>query len=272
MMNQGWLKLFYRFKEWEWYHDKNTKVLFIHLLLCANFKDVKRSGVLIPRGSLMTTRAKLVEETNLSAREVRTSLERLNSTNEIAIKTTNKYTLITICKFEEYQGETNENDQQNDQQNDQRATSKRPANDQQTTSLYIEEGKKEINKERKYYVVVEEGGRKIEADEFLKSFFADHRRASIEQTCLSYHFGTIENFKALAGRVVADWATMEERPKKDLSTAYRHLVHHCNQKNINEQREAKEAARTTSRGANQANDKAPRNVNDQWAGIQMPTH
>jgi len=39
----------------------------------------------------------------MSEQEMRTSLEHLKSTNEITIKSTNKFSVITVCKWEEYQ-------------------------------------------------------------------------------------------------------------------------------------------------------------------------
>lgn len=39
----------------------------------------------------------------MSEQEMRTSMEHLKSTNEITIKSTNKFSVITVCKWEEYQ-------------------------------------------------------------------------------------------------------------------------------------------------------------------------
>lgn len=39
----------------------------------------------------------------MSEQEMRTSLEHLKSTNEITIKSTNRFSVITVCKWEEYQ-------------------------------------------------------------------------------------------------------------------------------------------------------------------------
>lgn len=132
-MNVGWIKLHRQILNWEWYSDTNTFRLFLHLLLTANFKDQKYQGKLIKKGSLLTGRDKLSYETGLSVREVRTCLERLKSTNEIAIKSNSKGTEIQVVNYDKYQVETNE------------TTNERPANDQQTTT--IKEGKE--NKERK---------------------------------------------------------------------------------------------------------------------------
>lgn len=139
----GWLKLFYRFKEWEWYDDTNMVRLFIHLLLSANYKPLNWRGKTIARGSLITSRAKLAEQTHLSVREVRTCLTRLKTTNEITIETTNNFSIITIINYERYQDDSNDIDRRNVQPNDQRATNKRPANDQRaTTSKERKKGKK----------------------------------------------------------------------------------------------------------------------------------
>jgi len=35
--------------DWEWYDDINTKVLFIHLLIKANWKEKKWRGIKIKR-------------------------------------------------------------------------------------------------------------------------------------------------------------------------------------------------------------------------------
>lgn len=152
-MKDGWLKLYYQFKDWEWYSDTNMVRLFIHLLLSANYKPLKWQGIEIPRGSLVTSRAKLAMETTLTEREVRTCLNRLISTNEIAIKTSNRFTVITINKYETYQCEAIENDQLNVQQNDQQATSERPTNDQRTTTS---KERKNIRKEESKNISIQE--------------------------------------------------------------------------------------------------------------------
>ena len=49
----GHIKLYRKFLDWEWYQDINTKVLFIHMLMKANWKDGKFMGTTIPRGSIV---------------------------------------------------------------------------------------------------------------------------------------------------------------------------------------------------------------------------
>ena len=130
-MKNGWIKIHDNLLNWEWYDDINTKTLFLHLLLMANWKDKKWHGILIKRGSFVTSLGKLANQTGLSVQNVRTSLNKLKSTHEITSKTTNKYTYITINNFNDYQETTN-----------------KLTNNQQTTNKQLtttEEGKKDKN-------------------------------------------------------------------------------------------------------------------------------
>lgn len=102
-MDKGFVKLFRKFTKWEWYSDINTKTLFLHLLLTANHEDKNWKGILIKRGQVITGRKKLSEETGLTEQNIKTSLKRLKSTNEITTKITNKYTIVTLVNWEKYQ-------------------------------------------------------------------------------------------------------------------------------------------------------------------------
>lgn len=98
--------------DWEWYRDQNTKALFIHCLLKANWKDGKFEGHDIPRGSFVTGRKKLAQELGLSEQEIRTALKHLISTNELTIKKTNKFSIISIVNYEMYQQANQQANQQ----------------------------------------------------------------------------------------------------------------------------------------------------------------
>lgn len=100
---EGWIKLHRKFLDWEFYDDINTKVLFLHLLLNANYEDKKWRGIVIKRGQLVTSREHLAKQVGLSIQQVRTSLDKLENNQQITRKTTNKYTLITIEKYGLYQ-------------------------------------------------------------------------------------------------------------------------------------------------------------------------
>jgi len=99
----GWVKLHRIFKTWEWYGAPNHLAVFIDLLLHANYEDGKYRGVLIPKGSLTTSSGKIADRTGLSRQQVRTVLANLQSTSEITIKTTNKYSMISVTNWDKYQ-------------------------------------------------------------------------------------------------------------------------------------------------------------------------
>lgn len=121
---EGWIKLYRKFLNWEWYKDNNVKVVFIHLLLTANHKDKKWKGKIIKRGQKLTSINHLAQETNLTVQQTRTALNKLKSTSEITTNATSKYTLITVEKYNDYQIEEFINNNQNNNQSNSRATNK----------------------------------------------------------------------------------------------------------------------------------------------------
>ena len=94
--------------EWQWYKDTIVKVVFIHCLLMANYADKKWQNIIIKRGQFKTTITQLAEELNLSSKQVRVSLEKLKETDEIKVVGANKYSLITVCKYDDYQQKNSE--------------------------------------------------------------------------------------------------------------------------------------------------------------------
>lgn len=99
----GWISLYRMFTEWGWYKDQNVKSLFLHCLLKANFKDKPWKGITIKRGQFVTSINTLCKELGLSYQQVRTALDKLSATKEITCESTNKYTLITVIKYSDYQ-------------------------------------------------------------------------------------------------------------------------------------------------------------------------
>lgn len=125
---EGWICLYRKFLNWQWYTDTNTKVLFIHLLLKANYEDKVWKNIVIKRGQLLTSVSKLAEETQQTIQQTRSALSKLKMTNEITTKATNKYTLITIEKYNDFQSVIKTNNIQNNMQDNNQITNK-----QQTT-------------------------------------------------------------------------------------------------------------------------------------------
>ena len=99
----GWIKIHRQLLEWEWYDDMKVFRLFIHCLLKANHADKKYKGQLVKRGTFLTSRDLLSNETGLTVKEVRTALGKLISTNELANAATRKGSVITVINYDKYQ-------------------------------------------------------------------------------------------------------------------------------------------------------------------------
>ena len=117
---QGFIKLHRQITEWEWYSNINVCRLFIHCLLKANHKDNKWQGIVIERGSFITSIENLAFETGLSGQQIRTALNKLKSTGEITSKTTNRYSVISIKNWDMFQVDNKQDNKQitNKQQTD----------------------------------------------------------------------------------------------------------------------------------------------------------
>lgn len=99
----GWIKIYRQMIDWEWYKDSNVKSVFLHLLLLANHDDCQWKGQAIKRGQLVTSYSHLSRDLGLSIHQVRLALRKLKMSRQVSIKTTNKYTLVTIEKYSFFQ-------------------------------------------------------------------------------------------------------------------------------------------------------------------------
>ena len=99
----GWICLHRKLLDWEWYSDHNTKILFIHCLLRANHSDAKWKGQNVNRGQFISSLESLSRETGLTISQVRTSIKKLKSTNEIAEKSQARNRVVTVLGYDAYQ-------------------------------------------------------------------------------------------------------------------------------------------------------------------------
>lgn len=139
---KGWIKLHRKLKTWEWYHKSEMVHLFIHFLLSANHDDGTWQGIEIKRGQFITGLNALNYETSISVQTIRTCINRLKSTNEITIESTNKNSIVTICNYDDYNDLIVETNKQINRQ-----TNKQLTFNQQTTNNKQEE--RELKKENK---------------------------------------------------------------------------------------------------------------------------
>lgn len=139
MSSQGYIKLHRQITEWEWYKNIPVKILFLHCLLRANHADKKWQGILIKKGSFITSLDNLAFETGLTKRQVRTALDKLKMTHELTHQTTHQYSIIIINNWDKFQIDDTPLDTQ--------ATCKRHTNDTQAT---LNNNDKNDNNEKKY--------------------------------------------------------------------------------------------------------------------------
>ena len=85
--------------DWEWYTEPNTARLYFHLLLTANWSRKQWQGITIQPGQLITSVAHLSAQTGMSIHQTRTALEHLSESGYVAIKTTPKYSVVTLIDY-----------------------------------------------------------------------------------------------------------------------------------------------------------------------------
>jgi DNA-binding transcriptional MerR regulator len=129
----GWIKIHRKFLDWEWFNKSEAVHLFMYLVLKANHKDGQWQGIDVNKGQFITSFGKISTDTGISLQTIRTLIKKFEKSNEINIQTTNKYSVITICKYDCYQKETETTNEQltNEQQttNKQLTTNKNDKND-----------------------------------------------------------------------------------------------------------------------------------------------
>jgi len=130
--------------EWEWYQSSNIFRLYVHLLIKANFKDKKWQGQLIKRGQLITSIGHLASELMISTQSVRTALSKLNDSNDIVLKPTNRFTLITIVNYDNCQTAKSYSNKQSNTQ----VTNHQQSNNKPTTTTKERNKNNKINKEK----------------------------------------------------------------------------------------------------------------------------
>lgn len=144
----SFIKIDRKIVKWEWWSDINTFRLFFYMLITAYWKDGNYKGKPIPRGSFPSSVSELSKETNLTENEIRTALKHLKSTGEITSKSTNKFTVFSVKKYDLYQSDNKQNYEQITSQNtnelqtdNEQLTNKSQTNNEQLTNSILKENK-----------------------------------------------------------------------------------------------------------------------------------
>lgn len=145
----GFIKIDRKIQKWEWFDDLNMCGFFLHLLLLANWEDRRWHGIVIKRGSFVSSYRKLADSMHASEATIRRWIKRLISTGEVAVNSTSRYTVISIVSYDFYQTKKESNDAQ-------KTHSRRTSDAQPTHERYTTEEVKEYKEIKKENLSTEE--------------------------------------------------------------------------------------------------------------------
>lgn len=131
--------------DWEWKHNPNVVALFLHCLLKANHEPGKWQGQDINRGQFITSYGNIAKETGLTFQQVRTCINKLKLTGELTSKTSNKFSIISITNYSEYQ---DYNKQVNNEVTNKEQTNNKQVTTNNKNNNNNNNNKKEINRKR----------------------------------------------------------------------------------------------------------------------------
>lgn len=102
-LKTGYIKLYRSITNWEWYDDLITKAVFLHLLITVSIEDSEWHGITIKRGSRIASYETLASELGLSFKQIRTAINHLEQTGEVARSKHPKFTVFTVLNYDNFQ-------------------------------------------------------------------------------------------------------------------------------------------------------------------------
>lgn len=188
----GWIKLHRQLIDWEWYSDINTSRLFIHCLLRANYAPKKWRGISINKGQFWTSLPTLEAETGLSTSQLRTSINKLKSTGDIAVKSQAQGRMVTVSNYDSYQ--------EDDRQDDSLVTGQSQTSDRPVTA---NKNIKKENKERKDQEIVIPDGINLSAwNEWVA--YRKTKKKTVSQAAAKKQFKLLSNYSTSDQQLVID--------------------------------------------------------------------
>ena len=107
-MEEGWIKVFRKMKEWTWFNDRYTLHLFMYLLLSVNRDDGECNGIKVNAGSLATNVLQLADILDMSRNYVKRSIRNLIETGELEVemnKANARWSIFTVKNWKKYQSD-----------------------------------------------------------------------------------------------------------------------------------------------------------------------
>ena len=85
MLENGFITLERKICTWRWFREPNTLVVFLYLILQANYEPHDFENITIQRGQIATSYPSIAKSTGLSIKSVRTAIKILIETGEVAV-------------------------------------------------------------------------------------------------------------------------------------------------------------------------------------------
>ena len=219
------------------YKDHGAMRVLFHLLLTVNYSAIEWQSITIDRGETVTSLKRLSEELGMSKNTLLKSLSTLESSGEIAKRTTNKYTLIRVVNYDYWthmfvsDSENNKNSgSKNEPQDNDCGSKNEPLRFKNCTTAVqkmnrcgskIEHNitKYKNNTKKQKYSQDAERPSESEMCDFLKSKgFEEEVAKAAFLACDSYDFEKIGNWKAFCLKVAqtkkAEIKPLPTKPKK----------------------------------------------------------
>lgn len=121
MTDTTWIKIYRKIMDNGMFQDSKTLHVFLFLLLKANVKQSEWCGRTIKRGQLVTSYGSISENTGMSISSARRAMKSLMASGEIITEPTNRYNLVTIVKYNDYQDKYADCEQPDEQSGEQSA-------------------------------------------------------------------------------------------------------------------------------------------------------
>ena len=143
--DNGYMKLFRKISEWEWYDDPVTFKVFLHFLITARWQDGSWHGIEIKRGEVLESLPSIAQKNGLTVQNVRTAIQHLLNTNSITIRKSGRCHVYRVSEYEKYQGQPDYKQESNREvtENQQKGNREVTAHKESKESKESKEGKKE---------------------------------------------------------------------------------------------------------------------------------
>ena len=175
-MNKGYINLHRKLLDSGMLRNHSLFTLWVYCLLKANHKPNtfiwNGEQVTIQRGQFISGRKEIAKELNMNESCTYRNLKKLEKLGNVNIKSNNKFSLITVCKYNTYQTSTLQSEQHFEQQvNNKRTTSEQQVNtnnnDKNDNNEKKEQGESLFTLESCLSVALYEGYSKEEGQKFF---------------------------------------------------------------------------------------------------------